>query len=115
MRIPICAFLVVLISSLLLSGCINMSTPTAQVAPAQRSGVQYEDYNCARLVDELGALAKREVQLAAAHEKRVKASSAQALLVGVGQGDGAEADALANVRGDKEAVRKAMIAKQCGA
>ena len=37
----------------------------------------------------------------------------QAFWYGFGQGDGMEASKFASVRGEKEAVRKAMEAKRC--
>ena len=91
-----------------------MATPPAQITGAKASTGNYADLTCAQLVDELGTLAKRETPLAAAQERRVKLSNVQALAIGIGQGDGAEATELANVRGEREAVRNAMIAKQCG-
>lgn len=115
MRIQVHGLPAAVIASLLLSGCINMSTSPSQITGSPGPGLNYEEYTCARLADELGALARREVPLAAAQERRVKASGVQALIIGVGQGDGAEASELAKVRGEKEAIRKAMYAKQCGA
>jgi hypothetical protein len=107
--------LATVVSSLLLSGCfINMSTPPLEITAARNPGHNYDEYTCAQLVDELGSIARRETQLVAAQERRVKMSGAQALLIGVGQGDGAEATDLANLRGERESVREAMIAKQCG-
>ena len=63
---------------------------------------------------ELSSLARRENQLAIAQEQRIKTSKMQAFWWGSGQGDGIEASELANVRGEKEAVRTAMDIKGCG-
>ena len=52
-------------------------------------------------------------QLVIAQEQRYKTSKTQAFWWGFGQGDGVEASELANVRGEKEAVRKAMQVKGC--
>ena len=49
-----------------------------------------------------------------AQDRRVKASNVQAMVINVGQGDGSDAEGLAQVRGEREAVRNTMIAKQCG-
>ena len=106
--------LAAVVSSLLLGGCLNMSTPPAQITGATASTRNYADLTCDQLADELGTLAKRESPLAAAQDRRVKMSNVQALAIGIGQGDGAAATDLANVRGEREAVRNAMIAKQCG-
>ena len=43
----------------------------------------------------------------------MKSSMMQAFWLGFGQGDGVEATELANVRGAKEAVRKAISNKRC--
>jgi hypothetical protein len=48
-----------------------------------------------------------------AQNQRVKTSEMQAFWRGFGQGDGIEASELANVRGEKEAVRTAMAKKSC--
>jgi hypothetical protein len=64
---------------------------------------------------ELSSLARRENQLVVAQEQRIKTSNMQAFWWGFGQGDGVEASELANVRGEKEAVRTAIDVKQCGA
>lgn len=58
---------------------------------------------------------RRENQLVVAQEQRIKTSQVQAFWWGMGQGDGIEASELANVRGEKEAVRTAMEGKGCGA
>ena len=101
-------------ASLTAGGCVNMSTPPSEITAAQKPARDYKELTCAQLIDELGSIARREVPLAAAQERRVKTSNAQALMIGIGQGDGAEASELAKVRGEREAVREAMIGKQCG-
>lgn len=96
-----------------LSGCMNMPTPTSQITGAYTSGLNYKDYSCEQLATEMASLARRENQLVSAQEQRIKTSKVQAFWWGVGQGDGVEASELANVRGEREAVRKAMEAKGC--
>lgn len=100
-------------SFLMLYGCINMPTPPSQIGGSYASGLKYEDFDCARLSVELDSLARRENQLAIAQEQRIKTSQLQSCLLGFGQGDGIEAGELANVRGEKESVRKAMEIKRC--
>jgi hypothetical protein len=99
---------------LVISGCVNMPTPTAQITSSYTSGLQYEQFDCIKLAAETDSLARRENQLVIAQEQRIKTSKTQAFWYGYGQGDGVEASELANVRGEKEAVRKAMEAKPCG-
>ena len=99
--------------SAFLSGCMNMPTPSSQITGAYISGLRYEDFDCKHLMAESDSLARRENQLVIAQEQRIKTSQTQAFWWGYGQGDGIEASELANVRGEKEAVRKAMEAKGC--
>ena len=96
-----------------LLGCMNMPTHPSQISSSYTSGLKYDQHSCQKLVSEVNSLARRENQLVAAQEQRIKTSEMQAFLYGYGQGDGIEASELANVRGEKEAVRKAMAAKQC--
>tara|TARA_X000000950_G_scaffold250732_1_gene311604 strand:+ start:48 stop:326 length:279 start_codon:yes stop_codon:yes gene_type:complete len=90
-----------------------MPTPAAQITGSYTSGIKYENYECDRLAIEINALARREDQLTIAQEGRRKSSLVQALLLGFGTGDGVEASELAIVKGEKEAVRKAMDIKSC--
>jgi len=96
-----------------LAGCMNMPTPPSQITGAYVSGLKYETFDCSRLSAELGSLSRRENQLVTAQQQRIKTSETQAFWFGYGQGDGIEASELANVRGEREAVRSAMDAKVC--
>ena len=97
-----------------LAGCMNMPTPSSQITGSYTSGLRYESFDCSRLAVELNSLARRENQLVVAQEQRYKTSETQAFWWGFGQGDGIEASELANVRGEKEAVRNAIEVKGCG-
>ena len=100
-------------STMLLAACMNMPTQTSQITGSHTSGLKYESYSCSKLGGELDSLARRENQLVVAQEQRIKTSQMQAFWWGFGQGDGIEASELANVRGEKEAVRSAMETKNC--
>ena len=97
----------------MIAGCFNMPTPTSQITGSYTSGLKYDGFDCSRLSTELDSLARRENQLVIAQEQRVKSSQAQAFWWGFGHGDGIEASELANVRGEKEALRTAIEAKGC--
>lgn len=99
--------------TVILSGCMNMPTPTSQITGSHASGIQYEGYSCKKLGNEFDSLARRESQLVVAQEQRIKTSQMQAFWWGYGQGDGIEASELANVRGQKETVLKVMEDKKC--
>ncbi len=90
-----------------------MPTPTSQITGSYTSGLRYENFDCSRLSAEIDSLARRENQLVVAQEQRIKTSETQAFWWGYGQGDGLEASELANVRGEKEAVRKALEVNKC--
>ncbi len=110
-RLRLAVFMVVPLA--LLTGCLNMPTKPSQITGSYTSGLRYEDFDCSRLSAELDSLARRENQLVIAQEQRYKTSETQAFWWGFGQGDGVEASELANVRGEKEAARKAMEIKAC--
>lgn len=101
------------LAALTLTGCMNMPTPPAEITGSYTSGLRYHEYDCSRLSAEVASLARRENQLVTAQEQRIKSSRMQAFWWGFGQGDGVEASELANVRGEKEAVRSAMESKGC--
>ena len=100
--------------AMIIGGCMNMPTPPSQITSAYTSGLKYEEFDCSKLAVEIDSLARRENQLTIAQEQRIKTSKTQAFWYGYGQGDGVEASELANVKGEKEAVRKAMENKSCG-
>ena len=95
------------------SGCMNMPTPPSQVTGAHVPSALYEHDSCAQLSTEAAALARRENELVAAQEQRIKTSQVQAFWWGFGQGDGIEAPELADVRGEQAAVQKALQEKDC--
>lgn len=101
------------ITAVLLSGCLNRSTPSSRITGTLVSSTKYESYSCAQLTAELDSFSRRETQLVAAQDQRKKSSDAQAFWWGHGQGDGIEASELANVRGEIGAIRKAMDLKGC--
>ena len=103
----------VAVAAVFLGGCMNMPTPASQVTGSYTSGLKYEGFPCNKLSAELDSLARRENQLVVAQEQRRKSSQVQAFWMGYGQGDGIEASELANVRGEKEAVRRAIESNEC--
>lgn len=105
--------LVVCASVITVSGCFNLPTQSSQITGTYVSSLKYEEFDCGRLMAEADSLARRESQLVIAQDQRLKSSKVQAFWLGYGQGDGIEASELANVRGEREAVRKAMEVKQC--
>ena len=105
----------VITGAMALAGCLNMPTPENQITGAYVSGLNYEQFDCAKLLAELDSLNRRESDLVGAQKQRIKTSQTQAFWYGVGQGDGIEATELSHVRGEREAVRKSMAAKSCPA
>ncbi|WP_282275191.1 hypothetical protein [Stenotrophomonas sp. PS02297] len=93
---------------------MNLATKPAEITGSYTSDVKYQSYTCEQLGVEVNSLARREDQLAIAQEQRRKSGKVQAFWLGYGTGDGIEASELANVRGEKEAVRRSMDKKGCG-
>lgn len=91
-----------------------MPSEPSQITGAYTSSLNYEGFDCDRLAAELSSLSRRENQLVSAQNQRIKTSKVQAFWFGYGTGDGIEASELANVRGEREAVRSAMDVKSCG-
>lgn len=96
----------------LLSGCLNVPTQPDQISGAYVSGFKYEKYSFDQLSVEFDSLSRREAQLVAAQNQRIKSSEVQEFWAGYGMGDGIEASELAVVRGEKEAVRREMDRKR---
>ena len=113
MRTRILVLLLTVISSLLASCSVNAPTPSSQITAAPVSELKYADYTCASLTTVLESLAQRSLDLTRAQEKRIKSSDVQGTILGVGQGDGAEASELSQVRGEQAAASKVFNAKRC--
>ena len=103
----------ILLCGVVLASCMNMPTQSSQITGAYTSDLKYEDYKCSQLGAEIDSLGRRESQLVIAQDQRHKTSQMQAFWWGYGQGDGIEASELASVRGQTEAVLKAMDKKGC--
>lgn len=102
------------LAAVAVTGCMNLATKPSEITGSYTSDLRYQQYTCDQLGHEVNSLARRENQLATAQEQRRKSGKVQAFWVGYGTGDGIEAAELANVRGEKEAVRRAMDLKSCG-
>jgi hypothetical protein len=102
------------VTTWLLASCsVNAPTPSSQITAAPVSELKYADYDCASLTAALESLARRNLNLIRAQEQRIKSSEVQGTLLGVGQGDGAEAAELSKVRGEQAAAAKVFNAKRC--
>lgn len=113
MRTLFLALLPAIVSSLLVSCSVNAPTPSSQITASPVSEFKYADYTCASLTTALESLARRDLDLIRAQEQRIKSSEVQGTILGVGQGDGAEASELSKVRGEQAAAAKAFNAKRC--
>ena len=82
-----------------------MPNRTAQITGAYTSKLKYKQYDCDHLVEKLNVIAQ---------EQGIKTSKVQAFWWRFGQSDGIEASEISVVRGEKEAVRKAVDVKHCG-
>ena len=101
---------VALMAAFALTAC-NMPTPPSQITGAYTSGLNYKGLECEEMAAEETSLARRENMLVLAQEQRIKTSEIQAFWLGFGDGDGVEAAELAHVRGQREALRRALESK----
>jgi len=102
------------LAAVAVTGCMNLATKPSEITGSYTSDLRYQQYTCDQLGHEVNSLARRENQLVTAQEQRRKSGKVQAFWLGYGTGDGIEAAELANVRGEKEAVRRAFDMKSCG-
>lgn len=98
---------------LVLSGCMNMPTPSSDVPTPNVSTAPYEHLDCMYLATEHDRLSSTERDLSVAQETRVNASRGHSLFYGWGRGDGMETVELAKVRGERDAVRRTQSQKGC--
>lgn len=101
------------------SGCASFAE---DIAPQSVSPMQYQDYDCRQTHAELKRVTDRESELTLRLDKKAKDDMMQAtigvmlfwpalfLLEG---GDGPEAAEYARVKGEREALSKALIDKNC--
>ena len=113
MRTQFFALLLAAVSSLFVSCSVNAPTPSSQITASPVSELKYADFTCASLTAALESLAQRSLDLTRAQEQRIKSSEVQGTILGVGQGDGAEASELSKVRGEQAAASKVFNAKRC--
>lgn len=104
---------IAIIAAASLTGCMNMPTPPSQITGSYASGIEYSKYDANQLYHELDSLSRRENDLVVAQNQRIKTSQMQAFWWGFGTGDGIEAAELAHVKGEKEAVKRALQSKGC--
>ena len=110
-----------LIAVLLLSAC-SSAKQSGQIYKAYVSSAKYNSFTCEQLIQESELIRAREPALAAKvdqHYKSQKNTEAVAWLLfwpaAFWLDDGSkEANQLAQVRGELDAVRAAMMSKKCG-
>ena len=105
--------ILIVITAAMLVGCVNVPTPPSEIKGIYISSLRYESVDCPRLSVELDLLVARESRLVNAQNQRIEESGPQEFWFGVGKGDGIEANELASVRGEMEAIRTAMQTKRC--
>ena len=97
-----------------ITGCYNSPTPPSEITGVQISGLQYQQFDCETLNDEINFLENRERELILAQENRIKESNRQQSWAnGMGKGDGIEASELHRVKGEKLAALIVFQSKEC--
>lgn len=98
---------------LFLSGCVNMPTQPSEIRAPYISSSKYEVLDCSQLILEQDKLNLLEKDYLTSHENRISASKGHMLYYGWGSGNGLDTVELVKVRGEKDAVRRAMQNKSC--
>jgi hypothetical protein len=111
--------LAVVIGLLLLSGC---ATKPSKISAAYVSPLQYKSYDCEQLGTESERVTRRGTDLNASLQKKADGDNAK---VAVGMilffptlfftdGDGPEVAEYSRLKGEAEALQKAVVEKKCG-
>ena len=97
-----------------ITGCYNSPTPPSEITGAQISGLQYQQFDCETLNDEINFLENRERELILAQENRIKESNRQQWWAeGSGKGGGIELSELHRVKGEIKAAHIVFENKEC--
>lgn len=105
---------VLAVSCVLLAGCFDVPPKSSKITATYVPISKYAQYSCGQLVAELNDLVRGESQLATAEDQRHHTGKVQAFWISYGgRPNRAVEDQLAEVRGEKEAVKKILEAKQC--
>jgi hypothetical protein len=102
----------------ILSACASQPE---DIATTYVSPIKYQDYSCKQLGMEIDHISRRTTALYASLDKKADRDAAQMaggiilwpFLFGLEGGDGSEAVEYANLKGEYEATREAMVAKEC--
>lgn len=107
------------LAALVLGGCASSSK---EISAAYISPMTYDSYNCEQLSAEMQRISSRVQQVSGSVDSR---ASNDSVAMGVGlvlfwpalfflKGDGPEAQELARLKGEYDAVNQTAIRKQCG-
>ncbi len=110
--------LLVMVGSGLLGGC---ATSSDKIATAYVSPLIYKDYNCDQITAELARVSRRAGEIAGTIDKNAKGDK---VVTGVSlilfwpaafaiDGDGPEVQEYARLKGEREALEKVSIQKNC--
>lgn len=106
------------IAMFMLASCASHSN---DIAPAYVSPLQYKDYSCDQLAEEMERVSRRTSELAGNIDKKADGDSMQ---MGVGlilfwptlfflDGDGPEAQEYARLKGEFDTLERVAVQKQC--
>ena len=105
--------------ALMLAGC---ATRSSEITAAYVSPIQYESYSCAQLREEAARVSTRAAIASGAHDQN---ATSDAVATGVAlvlfwpaafmvKGNSSNAQEVAQLKGDMDAVEQANIQKKCG-
>lgn len=119
MKLTVQHFLVASVAATIVSGCASSSK---EIQAAYVSPMTYQDFSCSQLIAESQRIQRRVSGAAGAVDDR---ASGDKMKMGVGlvlfwptlfflKGDGPEAQELARLRGEYEAIEQTYNRKDCG-
>ncbi|MEO9827486.1 MAG: hypothetical protein ABJF50_24025 [Paracoccaceae bacterium] len=100
----------VLVACVLLSGCAKKS---ANIEPAAISTSKYSTWSCTQLKREKSFTDTALIRKSSAQDKAAQNDAVMVFLIGVPTSGGGIPGEVARLKGEQEAIRKAMIMKRC--
>jgi hypothetical protein len=110
--------MLLLIAAIAISGC---ATKPSKIGAAYVSPLQYKDYDCKQLGNESERVTRRVTDLNASIQKKADGDTAKVVIGTIlffptlffTDGDGPEVAEYSRLKGEAEALQKAIITAQC--
>lgn len=93
-----------------LAGCAKKAD---NIEPAAISTAKYETWNCNQLTREKAFVDEALVRVSASQDKAASNDALMVFLIGVPTSGGGTPGEVARLKGEQEAIRRTMVAKNC--